>query len=83
MKITAKELWGIFDQECRNRGIVALTFGDTDISGNPRQYPGPPMDLTVWKNISTKLNEICRLEDDRPALNLDDPDIEGHNFGRQ
>lgn len=60
--MTGKELWAIFDEECRNNGTEALLFGDSGWPSGRRREPGPPEDLTIWNAIAVRLNRSNIME---------------------
>jgi hypothetical protein len=55
--MTGKELWTIFDEECRKQGTEALLFGDGSWPGG-RKRSGPPEDLSLWNRIASRLERI-------------------------
>jgi hypothetical protein len=55
--MTGKDLWTIFDEECRKDGTIALLFGVEFSIANGRsiERSGPPEDLTLWNTIAARL----------------------------
>ena len=57
--MTGKDLWAMFDEECRKQHTIALLFGDYDGAGNlrPEETRGKcPEDLTLWNAIAARLD---------------------------
>ena len=58
--MTGKELWTIFDEECRKNGIEALLFGDGgpgSIWQSSLKRQGPPEDLVLWDTIAKRISK--------------------------
>ena len=56
--MTGKELWKIFDEECRKHGTEALLFGDGGWPSGRKRSGGPPEDLTLWNTVAARLERL-------------------------